>query len=1176
MVLYASAAAACGALLVCAYVGWRWQQQRRRRRRIYTDPDEELRTAGRRSRLGVDDKAGRSGGGGAADGEERRATTPMRVPVRLAAAFERFDTDHSGFIDRRELRAVLHHYGVDLSEHGVLGVLARYDEQPNGQMELDEFAELVRDLEEGVLRAEPTVRPPVAAPSPPKPPTSRYPPPPPPDTTPERARSRQLRQQLAKCTRAHIAKLDVAELTKLIEDAERQGALGLAGQWATEGSAELRRAKAKLAEAREAQEATALKTARQAAEKEKAVRAKAEAKAKAKAAAAEKKAAAVAAEAAAAAAAAAEAMACLQAATAAATAPLRVVASRLPVQVVQAFDCFDADHSGLISCAELHDALRHYGIDLSGPGAAAVLARYDDTPDGQMDLSKFAELVRDLDEGAIRSTHTAKSGGARLEISLRRDSRGRFMIKLERDEGGLFVRSVDASDVDDDRARLQPHDYIHAIDHHAASGLELAAASEIMKRAGEELVLSLERPPSAPTAVDTTAVTHTTTTNRHAAAGLPSTPRPAMVDQGLHMDAAKLHERGGKLPAQGEAQRHRAREAGLPAPEVARNEEEETKGEAKEEAKGEAHLREEDGYDDPQRTRAAHRADEAREKLDCARRLRTMHSELSTPTATLPVSPVTRLARPTPQPSAPPHVPPPEPPPVVPLPAVSPPRAKVRWPDEQPDVTPSAPSASTPLSSLPARTARAVISAVETTANATAGAAAAPSTALPLTKQLLIATGLSAVLDRPAASAQLSFEMTAAKVGCWQERAATKLEPTKGAAAGSADMTRAAMAGSPITSRSPTSQATSSTLSSPGGAGVDVHKIDKPVAEALNQSRLLKFVVPLVQLGVCDVCDAAEVTEEDLVAMGMAELQRRRYHEAVLRLPPPAGSAPDSSTGSGAQSQLPHQQLALILDAHKLDKPVADALTRARLLKFATPLVQLGVCGVFDMAEVAERDLLAMGMSVLQQRRFQKAVLLLPYTTATSALSSSAKVPPSDHALAAMHPSVMEWLERCRLASYAEGFSALGVEELADLSEVTADDLGAMGLPELQSRRFSANRQRSPSEVADALNTAIEAKVGCKLAASISPASSAKMSAKMAAKEKAPDGNKAAGGAAGAAVPSSTASSSTALSRQASASHPSRPAGAQAGAPAKLPQPSCGRDYFEQFGFDIGGRGSAK
>ena len=346
--------------------------------------------------------------------------------MRIAEAFDRFDTDHSGYIDRRELRAVLHHYGVDLSEHGVLGVLERYDEHPNGQMDLREFSELVCDLEEGVLRAEPTVRPaapPVAAPSSPKPPTSRYKSSSPPDTTPERAHSRELRQQLAKCTRARVAKVDVAELTKLIEDAERQGALGLAGQWATEGSAELQRAKAKLEEARAAQEATALKTARRAAEKETEVKAKAEARAKAKAAAAEKKAAAVAAEAAAAAA---EAMACLQAATAAATAPLPV-ASRLPVQVVQAFDHFDSDHSGLISCAELHDALRLYGIDLSGSGTAAVLARYDETPDGKigsgLGLAIARQLIRAL--GGDLTAGDAPGGGARFTIVLPPEAPGR-------------------------------------------------------------------------------------------------------------------------------------------------------------------------------------------------------------------------------------------------------------------------------------------------------------------------------------------------------------------------------------------------------------------------------------------------------------------------------------------------------------------------------------------------------------------------------------------------------------------------------------------------------------------------------------------------------------------------------------------------------------------------------
>jgi hypothetical protein len=91
----------------------------------------------------------------------------VRVPVRIAEAFDRFDTDHSGYIDRRELRAVLHHYGVDLSEHGVLAVLARYDAEPNGLMDLREFSELVRDLEEGKVRAEP-VRP-AALPPPPVP-----------------------------------------------------------------------------------------------------------------------------------------------------------------------------------------------------------------------------------------------------------------------------------------------------------------------------------------------------------------------------------------------------------------------------------------------------------------------------------------------------------------------------------------------------------------------------------------------------------------------------------------------------------------------------------------------------------------------------------------------------------------------------------------------------------------------------------------------------------------------------------------------------------------------------------------------------------------------------------------------------------------------------------------------
>ena len=45
---------------------------------------------------------------------------------------------------------------------------------------------------------------------------------------------------------------------------------------------------------------------------------------------------------------------------------------------------------------ELRNALKHYGLDVSTQGAIDILAAYDDYPDGKLDESEFAELVRDL------------------------------------------------------------------------------------------------------------------------------------------------------------------------------------------------------------------------------------------------------------------------------------------------------------------------------------------------------------------------------------------------------------------------------------------------------------------------------------------------------------------------------------------------------------------------------------------------------------------------------------------------------------------------------------------------------------------------------------------------------------------------------------------------------------
>jgi len=116
------------------------------------------------------------GEGGTWEALPSQAPTPkrVRVPARVVEAFDFFDADQSGFIDRRELNAVLRHYGVNLSAPGASAMLQRYDDTPDGNIDLIEFAELVHDLEEGMLRAQTTTTlpPPPTAPPPTPPPTT--------------------------------------------------------------------------------------------------------------------------------------------------------------------------------------------------------------------------------------------------------------------------------------------------------------------------------------------------------------------------------------------------------------------------------------------------------------------------------------------------------------------------------------------------------------------------------------------------------------------------------------------------------------------------------------------------------------------------------------------------------------------------------------------------------------------------------------------------------------------------------------------------------------------------------------------------------------------------------------------------------------------------------------------
>jgi len=84
----------------------------------------------------------------------------------------------------------------------------------------------------------------------------------------------------------------------------------------------------------------------------------------------------------------------------------------VPTRVRSTFAHFDANGSGYLDYRELQNALRHYGVDLSTEGARAMVVRYDDRPDGKLDVGEFAELVRDIEAGVIRSGTVLADNGA--------------------------------------------------------------------------------------------------------------------------------------------------------------------------------------------------------------------------------------------------------------------------------------------------------------------------------------------------------------------------------------------------------------------------------------------------------------------------------------------------------------------------------------------------------------------------------------------------------------------------------------------------------------------------------------------------------------------------------------------------------------------------------------------
>jgi hypothetical protein len=65
-------------------------------------------------------------------------------------------------------------------------------------------------------------------------------------------------------------------------------------------------------------------------------------------------------------------------------------------EIVQAFDLYDADHSGAIDATELRSALQAVGLTVTGTQVDFMLRKYDDDRNMTLQLPEFAQLVRDL------------------------------------------------------------------------------------------------------------------------------------------------------------------------------------------------------------------------------------------------------------------------------------------------------------------------------------------------------------------------------------------------------------------------------------------------------------------------------------------------------------------------------------------------------------------------------------------------------------------------------------------------------------------------------------------------------------------------------------------------------------------------------------------------------------
>ena len=299
------------------------------------------------------------------------AERAQRVAPDIRAAFERYDKDRSGRLDHREVRAALKDIGIDFTSEQAARVVKQYDADGSGQMEIDEFAQLVQKLRQMGYNLKEA------------------------ELEQLRKDNEQLRRALkvapdiraafARYDRDNSGRLDYQELRNALQDigldcsmeqaanAIRQYDNDRSGQMEIDEFAQLVQKLRQMGYNIKEAELEQLRK-----ENEELRR-----------------------------------------------------ALKVAPDIRAAFERYDRDRSGRLSHRELQDALKDIGVDVSHDQARSALSRYDRDRSGQMEIDEFAQLVEALRKMGY-DLREADNKQLRARIEQQEGELGRLREELKR------------------------------------------------------------------------------------------------------------------------------------------------------------------------------------------------------------------------------------------------------------------------------------------------------------------------------------------------------------------------------------------------------------------------------------------------------------------------------------------------------------------------------------------------------------------------------------------------------------------------------------------------------------------------------------------------------------------------------------------------------------------------